>query len=481
MYPDCQYTGAKAWQWEAFFAGMSRSRSIKSITFFGCVLGSHILKLFDMPNLERVAFEHYFPPSGQIDNTEEEVFKRCIITSQTASAIRSASCLRHVGLRAVKYCDATYVADFITSLNHNHKLECLHLHGFSTQEGEIMALRDMISDPQSIIRVIELYSWGDDIIQLRNGLVNSSSLRELVVDANWNVLMTEGGSQVVSDVLASPVAALKVLRVGVATIDDESANVLGLGLARNTSMEVLNLSGLRSITSAGWKTIISSIQSPNLHLRQICLCNNEQIDDEVVFRLTQVLMSKSVTIEEFDIRGCRSISGAGWTALSVAFLTPMPNLSELFMGNEHFDDDVLVTFVNGLRNKPCLRKLDLARANIMAAGWKAISKILCDTSSLDTIRESNHTLHIIKLSQLVSLPPNISKVLDMNRSGVASEVSRLKVIQFYDGINIESLVDDQPTIQMKLVPFVISWLGKGRNKQNALFHFFQNQSSLLER
>ena len=104
-------------------------------------------------------------------------------------------------------------------------------------------------------------------------------------------------------------------------------------------------------------------------------------------------------------------------------------------------------------------------------GLKALSKALCDTSSLDGIRKSNHTLYEIVVNHADSLPLNNEKLLKLNRSDTSSEVVCLKIIEYFDNITIKSPVNDQPTMQTKLVPDVISWLVKDGSKHSALYHF----------
>jgi hypothetical protein len=86
---------------------------------------------------------------------------------------------------------------------------------------------------------------------------------------------------------------------------------------------------------------------------------------------------------------------------------------------------------------------------------------LCDISSLDSIRNSNNSLCKICIGYNSSLPSNITELLQMNASGDASEVARLKILCHDKGINIESLVEkapELPHLKGKLVPFLISCL-----------------------
>ncbi|KAL7515749.1 hypothetical protein ACHAWX_000831 [Stephanocyclus meneghinianus] len=463
---DCHYSGIPSRESEVFFNAVSQSRSIKRIFFRSCCLGGHILKLFDTPNLERADFEE------------------CIITNQTASAIRRVSGLQCVQfIQQLTYCNITDMADFITSLNHNYKLEYLFFLMIDIKEEEVRALGDIFLDPLSIIKKLGLVDCRAEVHPLlprnglRNGLVYSSSLCELVLHEN-DVMRVEDW-QVVSDVLSSPVTALKALDIGQSQIDDVSAVALATGLAYNTTLEELDLSSLGLITAAGWLSIFSSLGNSNVPLKKILLRFNDEINDEAVSSFGEVLTAKKDTIEEFSLHRCRGITAAGRVAIDAACLTLMPNLSKLQMGNANFDDDAMIAFACGLYNKPSLAMVELGNATITRTGWEAISKILCGASSLNAILESNHTLHEIEVYPQ-SLPPNIKKLLEINRSGTPSEVAHLKIVDYCDEINIGALVSDQLEVQFKLVPSVISWLGEDWNNHNALYNFIRNQSYLLE-
>ncbi|KAL7486440.1 hypothetical protein ACHAW6_012043 [Cyclotella cf. meneghiniana] len=466
---DCPVSGIPASEWDAFFEGVSLSQSIKTIYFDRCCLGGHILQLFDIPNVEEVHFDE------------------SIITNQTASAVRRVSCLRHVhSSYDVTYWDDTDAADFIASLNHKYKVDHLSLCLHTIEEGE--ALRDILSDQQCIVKKLELDCVEEIMVLLGNALVNSSSLRELSLDNTQH--MTWRGWQVVSDVLSSPVAALKVLRLTGSLIDDKSADVLATGLAHNITLEELDGSSFVAVTVAGWLSVVSSLRNSNLPLKRILFFTGYAINDEVVSLFGEVLTAKRDTIEMVCL-ACDHITAVGWTALSVAFGTPMPNLKELYLGSScydvddefaptNFDDDASVAFASGLNNKPCLKSLDLGPANITPKGWEAISKVLCDASSLDSILESNHTLHWIGGYYSKYYPPNIYNLLETNRSGTPSEVARLKIIKYSDKITMDALVIDRPEMQLKLLPSLIVRLGKIENKQDAIYRFVRNQSYLLE-
>ena len=371
------------------------------------------------------------------------------------------------------------MAGFILLLNHNHTLKCLQLYAsFFLHNEEHSALNDMLSDPKSIISKLSLCGAHCSLRPNQNSLVISPSLCHLqFVGPNF---MTQQDWQEVRDVVSSPYTALTVLEVDACSIDDASADALSAGLVHSNTLEWVVLSTLMSITVHGWLSILSSLQNSNSTLKHILLHNSDTINDEVVSMFGEVLAAKKNIVKGFRLSSCTSITAAGWTALSVALLTPMLKLRKLVIGNSNFDDDALVAFTNVLCNKPSLRIMDLGNSNVTRRGWEAISKVLCDASSLEAIRQSNHTLHDIATFP-DTCPPNIKELLKINRRGSPSDVIRLKMIKYSDKITMDSLVNVQPEVQLKLVPSVISYLGKDDDRHTALKNFVRNQSHLLGR
>ncbi|KAL7516562.1 hypothetical protein ACHAWX_001562 [Stephanocyclus meneghinianus] len=464
---DCPLSGLSAREYEAFFEGVSKSRSIKSIRCNNCCLGGHILKLFEIPNLEKVEF------------------KGCVVTRHTAASLRGVMHLRHVVLENMMkdciYFDDANQTSFFAALNHNYTLEYLRLDCFCLERGTYTALGNILSDPQSIIKELMISNVDEDVFPgLRNGLVNNSLLK--VLEINGCPMIREGW-QVILDVLSSPVSALKVFYLNGGVYDCENAVLLGHGLARNTALEELTLSLYDTCTEAGWLAIITSLRHSDSHLKVINIRGGSKINDEAISCLAEVLSATKNAIEQFYLGYFSAITSVGWTALFTAFLDPMPNLTEVYIGSEGFLDCDIGPFWNGLRNKPLLMVLELEWEHLTTVGWDAFSHVLCDTSSLHAIQHSNHTLRDILFHACVTriFPDSINNLLQMNRSGTASEVARQKVIRFYNGINIESLVNDRPEMQTKLVPCVMFLLGTDPSTHTALYHFVRNQASLFDR
>ena len=110
-----------------------------------------------------------------------------------------------------------------------------------------------------------------------------------------------------------------------------------------------------------------------------------------------------------------------------------------------------------------IENLGSQNANITSRGWEAFSYVLCNTS-IYAIQKSNHILKIDEYDSLkMSIVQNsVDKMLQLNKSYILAGVASHKVIHFYKGINIATLVNDLPEMKTKnkLMTSVVSWLGK---------------------
>jgi hypothetical protein len=84
-----------------------------------------------------------------------------------------------------------------------------------------------------------------------------------------------------------------------------------------------------------------------------------------------VLIGKKDTLVSFNVERV-DMTQAGWTMLANAFRTPMPKLKYLSAGNSHFDDDVAIALVEGLKDQPSFASIDVYNSNLTEIGWKAL-------------------------------------------------------------------------------------------------------------
>ena len=365
---------------------------------------------------------------------EEDIFAfwNKSITKEAIAAVRSIPNLRKVLLAGI---GETLSADFITALNHNHKIEALEimsdcnigLSGFS-------ALGRIISDKHSVLKELRIThgSCYDDVIQcLYYDLTRSTSLKILGLEGNNKVdegdkPITSRGFQMLHDVLASPHSnlieldlsdcdisraentelfsglandsrlqnlvlsrnkisptnAMKLstglksnvllhLDLSGCSITDDGAKALSSGLASNTSLKTLWM-GRVTVT---WSKILFSLRISSMPLGSLCLSGNN-ISDETFDDVIKLLIAKRETIVDFYVGGVR-ITHSGWKTLVGAFQTHvMPKLEDVSAGNEHFDDDVAIALADALKDQPSFTCLGLRNViNLTNIGREVIRKL----------------------------------------------------------------------------------------------------------
>ena len=151
------------------------------------------------------------------------------------------------------------------------------------------------------------------------------------------------------------------------------------------------------------------------------------------------------------------------------------------MWSDSINDEVLYSFAGALANNNKLKGLDpnsvVYYSKVTSNGYEAMTYMLCNTSSILSTFNSNHTLQLFyhKFDQ-GSLPNELSSLLRLNRESSVSEAARLKIIKsHFSG----SEINMQPFMEMNLNvrPHAIaSWMAKDMH----LYELLRAMPSLLE-
>jgi len=165
----------------------------------------------------------------------------------------------------------------------------------------------------------------------------------------------------------------------------------------------------------------------------------------------------------------------GYQALATLLEDPKCNLEELYLkgsnilgetrtgrtGGERLND-----FATAMTKNRTLRTLDLGDNSINAAGWTLFSDVLCNTSSINNIFNSNHTLRQLVTAEEVTingetrfhlrdtLPEIIEQYLILNQNDDEKKVAAIKIMQ-YQRHNIAM----HPFFEweLKCLPIAVHW------------------------
>ena len=216
-------------------------------------------------------------------------------------------------------------------------------------------------------------------------------------------------------------------------------------------------------------------------LRSICLQDNTSFSgctDELASELVRSLNGYH-NLNKLNLNN-NQIGKCGCTALGVLLKHPSCKLKEVYLHRCGIDNECVTILANSLVGNSCLTKLVLKENDIGLAGWKAFSPILCDTSSIETTYNSNHTLEDFGKSYISSrlvLPEEVASLMRWNESQCKFMVVRRKIIEHHF-MSTEDNFDIFLDMELQVLPYVISWMG--RDTSMLLYQLFQKIPTLFE-
>jgi hypothetical protein len=220
---------------------------------------------------------------------------------------------------------------------------------------------------------------------------------------------------------------------------------------------VLKVTGCGEISSVGWQpfatalALIDNIEDIDLVIASAAILN------AVIAKPSLKRVSlKLITIDQFQvIANVLESLNCGIIELDIEY-TGDQSLGQLER------EQLTQTLVNSLQRNTSLRTLKISywqerfyqsdEDELPHFRWPSVSNLLCDTSSIDTTMQSNHTLESV-YGPLNSnkVPINIYSILFMNRNMNKHAVIREKLLRNH---NL-----DQINFVPTSLPIVFSWLG----------------------
>jgi hypothetical protein len=181
------------------------------------------------------------------------------------------------------------------------------------------------------------------------------------------------------------------------------------------------------------------------------------------------------------------VSEAGWTAFSVVLRNPESVLEVIDLSCNSVNDEVIQSFSDALVNNTKLKEFNVRLTSISSNGFSAFIHLLCNSTSIVTTYQSNHTVEELwkkddddyddddEDDESNTLPEDLINLLRLNKENSPNEAARLKIINtHFSG----SEINMQPFMDMALGvrPYAIAWMGRDNN----LYRFLRAMPSLLE-
>ena len=320
-------------------------------------------------------------------------------------------------------------------------------------------------------------NMGDEgLLSLVAGLNHCQNLVELSLYGNNEI--TVAGLRTLTGFLQSESCRLESLNMDALDMRDEGVMVLATGLRDYKVLKCLYLS--RNFIGDEGITALASTLVESESLQCLDLSSNYHIGDTGVAALVSgITAAANTSLENLRLSG-NAFTTAGIRSLATLVESERSCLKVLDLGSIRDADEQSAILANALANNTSLTHLGIGYG-IPKAGEEAFSKLLCDTSSINTIYSSNHTLEVIGDIEDGGEPEpshdSIKRYLMLNRNTRVFKYHGLNLMCKIL-INYPDLGDMEPFYRWKLkfLPLIADWFQRAcyyRNYLEESFEIFQ--------
>ena len=215
-----------------------------------------------------------------------------------------------------------------------------------------------------------------------------------------------------------------------------------------------NLTHLHIRAAYGGDSIVTTTLQRCMNLKEISLTGSDITDAQLLPMVEAVRGHAS--LEKLNLEYNR-IRCAGCDALATLLEDSNSKLRTLYLGNNNIRNVGATTLANSLSNNTKLEELWL-RIRIDQSVEDDFSKLLCNTSSVNSIYFSNHTLEKLKLSRDGRIGQKLSFFLLLNEDTNKGRVAIKKILEYHPNIDMEPLfvlnVEGEDERDLKALPHV---------------------------
>ena len=186
------------------------------------------------------------------------------------------------------------------------------------------------------------------------------------------------------------------------------------------------------------------------------------ITDEQLIPIVEAVQGHS-SLKRLGLNNNR-VSNAGCDALATLLRDPNCNLHTLHLGANAIDNVGANTLVKSLVNNTKLKALYINANPIDASVHDIFSKLLCNTSNINNIYSSNHSLGSLLLPQCKG--EELASLLNMNDGTDESHIAMRKILKYHPSIDMEPFfewnMEGEGERNLKALPYVIAWFERAR-------------------
>jgi hypothetical protein len=229
-------------------------------------------------------------------------------------------------------------------------------------------------------------------------------------------------------------------------------------------------------SNEGLRVGIPLLQDPYAILEELGQVNDDApITNEELEALTVVLETNS-SLKTLMLSATNSITTEGWVTFSAVLRNQNSKLEILVLYDSHMDDTVMNSFADALTINRNLQQLRVGNCDSVTVngGYAALTRTLCNKSSILSTYHSNHTLNMLDGS--TCLPEELTSLLLINKYNNKNQAARLKIIKtHFSGNDIKMKTFAKMAVNVR--PHAIEWMAKDMH----LYCFLRAMPSLLEK
>ena len=328
----------------------------------------------------------------------------------------------------------------------------------------------------------------DDVwlIQLGRVIKESATLNVLNLSSNETVT-SHGWSGFLSDVCIHN-SALVRLSLYSTDIDNDCLVTLASWMTNNSRLKYLDLASNEQVSLDGWLAFFGVLHNTNSGLETLDISNNHLSSapfmdvQEGLGIIVKTLQLVSTMVNSLgSLRSMKTLdlssslvslpSSSNWAdSLATILHNQSCDLESLSLSHNDIEDAGVNSFSAALANNNSLRELKLngSISVISDLGWGALTKALCDMSSIEATYTSNHTLHCVSGEDDDDdddddIPFALEGLLYINKYNTESEAARQKIIKYHmlkdDGIDVGVFIG----MELNKLPSAVSWMGRERD------------------
>ncbi len=343
-------------------------------------------------------------------------------------------------------------------LGRSQYLYTLGINSLPERREGIDALIEGITRNKSIRRIlIATTAFGDPRDQF---IGNNKNLSELTFC--HSAIGRQQAQNIASALRQMQHNSMRYFHICTSIISEEGLEDISREMASQPQIEYLELLD-SNIGRNGCETLGNTLRSWHAPRLQSLVLENNSIDDRGLQALVEGMLN-CCDLEIVKLSGNRSITAAGLRSLSTLFQSENCTLEELHLERIIIGDDGAAALVEGLVGNKSLKQLhfEVGVAGITEVGWSAFSKLLCDTSTINDTYLSNHTLEWIGEGDDRGASEDVAELLEWNVDFNEDDAAIWKILRHfndYDELDIESLF----RWKLKFLPFLVTWFERARS------------------